>query len=332
MNATQLLPSQIQWLKRVARDPNLSNFQLVQSLWSDFGKLLRCYSPIRRSTIIVKLIEIPEHFSHPRGWNNQVSQQRKWRSYEVEHHFYENFASCLKDDIPYAEFLGGETHNQSRCIVLGDLDQCGYPLRYSQLRVEQCHAILRWLAHFHAQFMQISPTGLWQRGSYWHLSTRQDEFHTMEPGELKSNAIAIDNALASCPYQTLIHGDAKVANFCFSERADNVAAVDFQYVGGGIGVQDVAYFIGSALTEKEQIKHENSCLNLYFSILSKQLSKNYSAEVCADICTTWQQMYTVANADFYRFLLGWSPKHYKINPVLQCHSANAIAWLNSVNH
>lgn len=36
-------------------------------------------------------------------------------------------------------------------------------------------------------------------------------------------------------FQTFVHGDAKLANFCFG--SNNVAAVDFQYVGKGIGVK-----------------------------------------------------------------------------------------------
>jgi len=34
-------------------------------------------------------------------------------------------------------------------------------------------------------------------------------------------------------------------------RQDEVALVDFQYVGGGVGVKGVAYFVGSCLLPRE---------------------------------------------------------------------------------
>jgi Ser/Thr protein kinase RdoA (MazF antagonist) len=65
-------------------------------------------------------------------------------------------------------------------------------------------------------------------------------------------AAVIDQVLNNCSYQTIVHGDAKLANFCFSKEGA-VSAVDFQYVGGGCGMKDVAYFLGSCLTGKEEL-------------------------------------------------------------------------------
>lgn len=111
----------------------------------------------------------------------------------------------------------------------------------------------------------------------------------------------------SCTYKTFVHGDAKLANFCFGDDGQ-VAAVDFQYVGGGCGMKDVAYFIGSVLNERESERLENQILDTYFDILQNELDdKNEELE------TEWRSMYRVAWADFHRFLEGWSPGHWKIN-------------------
>jgi thiamine kinase-like enzyme len=67
---------------------------------------------------------------------------------------------------------------------------------------------------------------------------------------LKEAAPVIDEKLNTCAYKTFVHGDAKLANFCFAPDGQ-VAGVDFQYVGGGCGMKDVAYFIGSCLNEKD---------------------------------------------------------------------------------
>jgi hypothetical protein len=42
----------------------------------------------------------------------------------------------------------------------------------------------------------------------------------------------------------------------------------------------------------------------------------------------WRSLYPIAWADFYRFLLGWSPSHYKINPYMQKQTDIALASLS----
>ena len=69
----------------------------------------------------------------------------------------------------------------------------------------------------------------------------------MAPGSLRDAAPSLDQRLRQCRYQTIIHGDAKAANFCRHQSADQVAAVDFQYVGRGCGIIDVMYAISSTL-------------------------------------------------------------------------------------
>gem|GEM_PF-6732341 len=58
----------------------------------------------------------------------------------------------------------------------------------------------------------------------------------------------VDRLLGQARFQTLVHGDAKHDNFCLAARANGAAAVDFQYVGRGPGIKDVAYFLASCLT------------------------------------------------------------------------------------
>lgn len=80
----------------------------------------------------------------------------------------------------------------------------------------------------------------------------------------------IDRVLRNCRFPTIVHGDAKLANFCFADDGQAVAAVDFQYAGGG-GIKDVAYFIGSCPDEADCERQETELLDVYFASLRKPL-------------------------------------------------------------
>ncbi|MDH3346259.1 MAG: DUF1679 domain-containing protein, partial [Kiritimatiellaceae bacterium] len=191
---------------------------------------------------------------------------------------------------------------------------------------DELKACLKWLAAFHATFMNEKPDGLWPVGTYWHLDTRPDELDVMNDAELKRAAPAIDRQLNECRFQTLVHGDAKLANFCFSQDGENVAAVDFQYVGGGCGMKDVAYFISSCLDEEQSAAREGELLDYYFRTL-QQFMGGGSASFQA-LEKEWRAMYPVAWTDFFRFLQGWCPGHWKIHRYSQRLTREVLARLN----
>ena len=158
----------------------------------------------------------------------------------------------------------------------------------------------------------------------------------MPDSRLKQSARAIANRLANARYQTVIHGDAKVANFCFTPDYAACAAVDFQYVGHGIGVKDVAYFLGSALPTQAQITHRDALLGTYFGALESALNTRLSTgnPLCSfdrddikHVIEEWKTLYPFACADFYRFLSGWSPTHWKIDEELQYQTDIALSAL-----
>lgn len=198
-------------------------------------------------------------------------------------------------------------------MVLEDLNDSGYPLRKGSPSIAEMQVCLKWLASFHAIFMNKQPHGLWSVGTYWHLDTRPDELEVLKDSELKQMASKIDQKLAGSPYQTFVHGDAKVANFCFSLDGKSVAAVDFQYIGGGCGMKDVAYFIGSCLHEEDCEHFEAELLDGYFTKLKEGVKKKDPNLDTHDIEENWRSLYPVAWADFHRFMKGWSPGHWKIH-------------------
>lgn len=309
----------------------------IQTLWSGYGSITRLQlHGTTPSSVVVKIISPPSVNSHPRGWNTDYSHQRKLTSYQVEAHWYTGFTRKLQaspgGNSPISWYrlprcIAALHLDETTCLVLEDLDT-QFPVRKQFTELAEAKVCLQWLASFHAQFIGVAPSGLWTTGTYWHLDTRPDEYRAMANGPIKQSAELLDQALASCRYLTLVHGDAKVANFCFSDDAQSVIAVDFQYIGGGCGIKDVAYFLGSCLTEASCHAHETELLEVYFDTLRECLERAGHTEA-EQVCLEWRGLYEIAWTDFYRFLLGWMPDHQKINSYTQLMAERALRQLGS---
>ena len=291
--------------------------EIIQELWSGYGKIMRIgLADAAVKSVVIKHVQLPTHKNHPRGWNTDIGHQRKVKSYEVEAKWYETYSKKSAARLP--QCLAIETQGEEVLIVLEDLDEAGYPLRKRSVTWEEIVACLNWLAKFHASYLGETPAGLWEVGTYWHLDTRPQELAVLADERLKAAAPAIDKKLNTCTYQTLVHGDAKLANFCFANDG-TVAGVDFQYVGGGCGMKDVAYFIGSCLNERECERLEAQILDTYFECLQRELKERNEA-----LEREWRSLYRVAWADFHRFLKGWSPSHWKLNSYSERVTAEVI--------
>lgn len=289
---------------------HIRDIHIVQSLWSGYGAIVRFMH--NETLLIAKLVNTQAMPQHPKGWSGQTSHERKLSSFINEQTFYQAHASSLKHIAKTPLWLATKNTDEAMVMVLQDVDAVGYDQRYYQLNDTRFTQCLHWLARFHAYFLVYArdPT-LWPRGNYWHLDTRQDEFAMMAEGELKQQAQALDKVLVNAQYQTLIHGDAKVANFCFSDA--RCLALDFQYVGAGVGVVDVMYFLGSCLTESELEMTADAAFDSYFTELKDALPVEYVTQHWEYLEKEWRALIPIAWADFSRFLEGWSPSHHKLH-------------------
>jgi aminoglycoside phosphotransferase (APT) family kinase protein len=288
--------------------------EVVQSLWSGYGEILRCQlEGAAFPSVVVKHVKWPTQRSHPRSWNTDIGHERKVNSYVVESAWYRDYAERCDEACRVPKCLALETSGDEVFIVLEDLDAAGFDMRCGGVDELQLEACLSWLAEFHATFLGQSSDKLWPTGTYWHLETRPEELAALPAGPLKAAAAELDRKLKESPFQTLVHGDAKLANFCFSEDGQRVAAVDFQYVGGGCGMKDLAYFVGSCFDEVQSEEREEELLARYFQSLQGALKKREHVVDFAALEADWRSLYAVAWTDFYRFLKGWSPGHWKIH-------------------
>lgn len=291
--------------------------EMIQELWSGYGKIMRIgLKDASVDSVVVKHVQLPKYKNHPRGWNTDIGHQRKIKSYKVETTWYDTYSKISAARLP--QCLAIESKDDEVLMILEDLDAAGYPLRKQAVSWEEIAKCLKWLAQFHASYLGKEPEGLWEVGTYWHLETRPHELAVLDDQKLMEAAPFIDEKLNTCVHKTYVHGDAKLANFCFAEDG-RVAGLDFQYVGGGCGIKDVAYFIGSCLSESECERLEAKILNTYFEHLQGEFEeKNEALE------TEWRSLYRVAWADFHRFLKGWSPGHWKITNYSERITAEVI--------
>ena len=301
------------YLLKITKASNSKEIEVIQSLWSGYGKIARYQldNPTD-DTVVVKHISLNQTSSHPRGWNTDRSHHRKVKSYEVETYWYEKWNQQCASNCSTPKFIGSYLEGTDQWIILEDLD-VDFPLRKYELNLSEVKVCLTWLANFHAIFLHQEPIGLWEVGTYWHLATRADEYEKIINQDLKSKAHLLDDLLNKCKYKTIVHGDAKLANFCFSRDGEKVAAVDFQYVGGGCGMKDVAYFLGSCLSSAECEMYEKQLLDYYFTVFEKSLALNSTNLNFTELEQEWRIMYPIACTDFTRFLLGWMPDHQKVN-------------------
>lgn len=310
----------------------LFKVETIQSLWSGYGEIVRYgLKDCEFTSVVIKHVRLPDQNQHPRGWNTDLSHQRIIKSYQVEMAWYQQWSHLCSTDCRVPRCLAVESQENEMFMLLEDLDSAGFPERKSSVSSKEINACLSWLANFHATFMNQKPNDLWEIGTYWHLDTRPDELQVLQDKALKKSAAAIDLILRQCSFQTFVHGDAKLANFCFAKDGKSVAAVDFQYVGGGCGMKDVAYSIGSCLYEDQCQQQETELLDYYFYQLKNAITIHHKAIDPSAVEQEWRPLYPVAWTDFHRFIKGWSPGHWKINSYSERIARDVIAQLTKLN-
>ncbi len=296
--------------ERVLGATRARDFELgarLQSLWGGYGDLWRgeLTTELGLESVVVKDVRPPAD-------DGSLSHRRKLRSYRVEQAFYARYAARCGEACRVPRSLAVAADAGAFLTVLEDLAGAGFA-GHMRVGASERSSALRWLAAFHATFLGQAPDDLWKVGSYWHLGTRPDELSRMRHPTLRAAAASIDARLSAARFRTLLHGDAKLENMCFA-RDGAVALVDFQYVGGGVGVKDVAYFLSSCLTPGECAALVPRCVDEYFDALKTALGSKLSPSELTLVEREWRELFPLAWTDFYRFLLGWAPGQYDHDP------------------
>ena len=277
----------------------------LQTLWGGYGEIRRVI--LRGTATTSAVVKHVEPKTPDAATPAELrSHRRKLRSYDVEKAFYARYAGRCGPGCRVARPLHLERTRDDWLFVLEDLDAAGFERRAEG--AADLASCLLWLAAFHATFLGEAPSALWPVGTYWHLATRPDELAALESAPLRAHAASFDARLNAARFQTFVHGDAKLENFCL-DTSGVAAAVDFQYTGGGPGIKDVAYLI-SCLSPAECERSAERHLDVYFRALREALRPLRPDVDAGAVELEWRALYPVAWADFTRFLLGWAKGAY----------------------
>ncbi|CAO1637199.1 unnamed protein product [Parajaminaea phylloscopi] len=184
-------------------------------------------------------------------------------------------------------------------------------------------------------------TGVWKIGTYNYLQTRLKELEYIDKtgpfAELRGTlAFAVESALQdrTQPGMTLVHGDAKSANMAFAKvdvsRTDNVdshdegdaaswdvlceqwsvSAFDFQYIGAGVGSQDLIKLLATAVDEDmltvDEGEGERRLLDFYHRRLMRHLTSLGHVDAAAAFPrSALEAQWELSLVSWLRFTQGW---------------------------
>ncbi|KAI0147404.1 hypothetical protein GGR57DRAFT_505868 [Xylariaceae sp. FL1272] len=246
---------------------------------------------------------------------------------------------------PGADLLEGLT-----ATLMTDL-RTKYPVageKRSLLNDEQVHSALDWLSTFHRESWSLSPIpedslldpplieaekrksahaanrSLWLNGGYTYLATRRKEYALLcsDQGSEWSAALCgefwrgqsvaevVADVVKMSP-QSLIHGDVKSENLFTSRDGSEVAFYDFQYVGFGLGVCDLAKLFTCSVPLSMLVSGNEDYINrLTMGKGERRLLERYHENLLAGTKRTYDwnlfiRHWETALVDWLRFQASW---------------------------
>jgi hypothetical protein len=296
----------------------------LHKLWGDCGAVIK--AEVNEQLAVIKYSCIPTTIKHPHISQTPFAKARKAKSYCVERSFYQRYVCHLPCSTLTPELLLADQNGAENILVFKDFSVQGFHA-VTEVDLDSLKQVIAWLARFHATFIwcdnEPEHINLWQQGGYWHLATRPDEFENMAQSDIKFNATKLEDILVNQTFKTLIHGDAKLANFAINGHS--VIGYDFQYVGKGVGLQDIMLLFTSVFDSEQLYLYEKPLLAFYFSELNSALENKFEQDMRSEIEHQWRRIWPVIWSDFYRFLLGWNPNHVKINHYMREQASRVLS-------
>jgi hypothetical protein len=220
--------------------------------------------------------------------------------YKAEVRFYKQLAPALSVSVPPLVYATLAPNDEDFVLLLEDMaparavDQlAGCTADEAALAVEQAAAIhggswrrrelrdVAWLRAIVDAYVQATET------FPQLIEDFREQFGDVVPERDISEAVKLTGYVE--PWKRILterrclwHQDYRVDNMLFDARGGTVplAILDWQTLGMGCGVIDVAYFLGGSLTIAARRAHERDLVEHYHHALVAQGVRDYSAEEC----------------------------------------------------
>ncbi len=223
--------------------------------------------------------------------------------YATEISWYRDLRAETPVRAPHSFWGGSDPESHRFCLVLEDLGHLRTADQVGSCSIEEAGLIVRNLARMHARWWESPrldaidwlPTAEEQGliGRELYLLGWQPFWERLGPPLApgfealgrKIGPAMIDISLAAAgSAKTLVHGDYRLENFLFGEPGsdDELVVLDWQIVGHGSGLRDLAYFLGQNLTVEVRRANEERLLHLYYEGIQEGGVRGYSFASCFD--------------------------------------------------
>lgn len=91
----------------------------------------------------------------------------------------------------------------------------------------------------------------------------------------------------------------------------------------------MAYLFSSCFSAQACELYAEELLEYYFGVLAENLANQLPETAITELIDEWRALYPVAWADFYRFLQGWRPGHWKMHAHSERMVRQALQYFSS---
>lgn len=292
-----------QWLTQILREAGHASAEVVNVSMSDVGtgQVGRCIRFVMEHGGGTQT-DVPRSLVAKFTSDDPLSREtgRDMKTYVTETHFYREIAPKVQIRVPRCYYANIDSDGQYHLIVMEDMAPGRQGDQIAGCSVSVARQAVLELVGLHGPTWRDSRwfdlLGHVKDGPFADMRTL---YRTMVPTFVERFEDQLDSAhmdfikaigqAEDCPMFNLVgdnfaleHYDYRLDNVLINELVDppTVTAVDWQSVRVGKPLNDVAYFLGSALEPEVRRKEEQSIVREYHDGLCSSGVTDYSYEQC----------------------------------------------------